>query len=137
MVMPFFWTPSGAMVWKATLRAYVRVTPVSGISPQAEEDGDVETLAEMLSERLAEALPVTLAEMLPEGIPEMLTEGTPEMLTEGIPDMLPEWIPDGLPEWIPDGLPTTLAETLPEIEDDDPYGGNPSTGRWGQSRSPH
>ena len=122
--MPFFWTPSGAMVWKATLRAYVRVTPVSGISPQAEEDGDVEALAEMLAERLAEALPVTLAEMLPEGVPEMLTEGIPEMLTEGIP------------EWIPDGLPTTLAEALPEIEDD-PYGGNPSTGRWGQWRSPH
>jgi len=128
MVIPFFWTPSGAMVWKAKLRAYVRVTPVSGISPQAEEDGDVEALAEMLSERLAEALPVTLAEMLPEGVPEMLTEGIPEMLTEGIP----EWIPDGLPE----GLPTTLAEALPEIEDD-PYGGNPSTGRWGQWRSPH
>ena len=87
----------------------MRVTPVSGISPQGEEDGDVEALAEILSERLAEALPVTLAEMLIEGIPDMLSEG----------------IPDGLPE----GLPT--------IEDDDPYGGNPSTGRWGQWRSPH
>ena len=87
----------------------MRVTPVSGISPQAEEDGDVEALAEMLSERLAEMLP----------------EGTPEILTEGIPDGLPE------------GLPIALAEALPEIEDDDPYGGNPSTGRWGQWRSPH
>lgn len=77
---------------------------MSGISPQG-EDGDVEALAEILS----------------------------EMLIEGIPDMLIEGIPDGLPEW----LPITLAEALPEIEDDGPYGGNPSTGRWGQWRSPH
>lgn len=82
---------------------------MSGISPQGEADGDVEALAEILSERLAEALP----------------EGKPEMLIEGIPDMLTE------------GLPITLAEGLPETEDDDPYGGNPSTGRWGQWRSPH
>ena len=70
---------------------------MSGISPQGEENGDVEALAE----RLAGALPVTLAEMLPEG------------------------------------LPITLAEALPEIKDGDPYDGNPSTGRWGQWRSPH
>lgn len=78
---------------------------MSGISPQAEGDGDVEALAETL----AEALPVTIAEMLPDGIPDMLTEG----------------------------LPIPLTEALPEVEDGDPYGGNPSTGRWGQWRSPH